>query len=102
MLDSDRPQSRGGRYRRLRICSAGGGFEAVPDRDLRLDLRRVASALEAHGVGVIDARVMLIAGMQPEVTIARSGRLLFKTADAPTAERAFQQLRAWAELPPME
>lgn len=51
---------------------------------------------------MVDARVMLIVGMDPEVTIARTGRLLFKTADPAAAAHAFEQLRAWVELPPLE
>jgi hypothetical protein len=86
-------------YRKLRLCSSNGGYEAIPDPPLRLDLREARSALERVGIAVVDARVMLIAGTDPEVTISRTGRLLFKTRDAAAAERAFQQLRRWLDLP---
>ena len=79
-------------YRTLRLCSSGGGFEAVPDPPRRLDLRQVRAALEKDGLRVVDARVMLIAGSDPEVTISQNGRLLFKTADSKTADRAFARL----------
>jgi hypothetical protein len=48
---------------------------------------------------VLDARVMLIASIGPEVTISRAGRLLFKTPDAAEAERAFARLRTILGLP---
>ncbi|MCI4342951.1 MAG: hypothetical protein L3J92_02375 [Thermoplasmata archaeon] len=76
-------------YRTLRLCSNGGGFEAIPDPPRRLDLARVRSALETEGIRVVDARVMLIAGADPEVTISQNGRLLFKTSDSAAADRAF-------------
>ena len=79
-------------YRTLRLCANGGGLEAIPDRPGRLHLERVRGALEAAGVPVLDARVMLIASLEPEVTISRSGRLLFKTVDEAAARRAMTRL----------
>jgi len=79
-------------YHALRLCSHGGGFEAIPDPPRTLDLYRIRSALEATGVKVLDVRVMLIASLPPEVTISRSGRLLFKTADEQLARQAFARL----------
>ncbi len=84
-------------YRTLRLCSSGGGFEALPDPPRPLNLGRVRAALEAAGVSVIDARVMLIASLETEVTISRAGRLLFKTADPAAADRAFARLRPLLE-----
>jgi len=86
-------------YRKLRLCSSNGGFEAIPDPPLRLDLAHARRELEQIGVAVVDARVMLIAALDPEVTISRSGRLLFKTRDPAAAERAFDRLRALLDLP---
>lgn len=80
-------------YRTLRLCSSGGGFEAIPDPPRQLDLARVRTVLESARVPVVDARVMLIASLETEVTISRSGRLLFKTRDASAADRAFERLR---------
>lgn len=86
-------------YRRLRLCSNSGGYEAIPDPPLRLDLAAARSVLERAGIAVVDARVMLVAATDPEVTISRSGRLLFKTKDPSAAERAFEQLRGLLDLP---
>jgi hypothetical protein len=86
-------------YRKLRLCSNNGGYEAIPDPPFRLDLANARRTLERIGVAVVDARVMLIAAMDPEVTISRSGRLLFKTHDSAAAERAFDRLRALLDLP---
>jgi hypothetical protein len=79
-------------YRTLRLCSSGGGFEAIPDPPRKVDLSRIRVALEADGLPVVDARVMLIAGTDPEVTISQNGRLLFKTSDSAAADRAFARL----------
>jgi hypothetical protein len=89
-------------YRRLRLCSNNGGYEAIPEPPHPLDLRAVKEALDKEGIPVVDARVMLIATLQSEVTISRAGRLLFKTRDASAAERAFETLRALLGLPEME
>lgn len=86
-------------YRTLRLCSNNGGYEAIPDPPIKLDLNAARKALEREGVAVVDARVMLIAALDPEVTISRSGRLLFKTHDAAAAERGFQHLRGLLDLP---
>jgi hypothetical protein len=82
-------------YRRLRLCANGGGYEAVPEPPSRpLDLARVRRALEAEGIAVVDARVMLIAATDPEATISRNGRILLKTRDPDAAERAFARLES--------
>ena len=85
-------------YRPLRLCSHGGGFEAIPDTPQDLDLAKVRAALEAASVAVLDARVMLIVSLEPEVTISRSGRLLFKTNDEAAAKRTLDRLLALAPL----
>jgi hypothetical protein len=85
-------------YRPLRICSNGGGFEALPEHRRTLDLGRVRRALESAGIAVVDARVMLIASLDPEVTISRSGRLLFKTGDERAARDAMDRLLDLAGL----
>jgi len=80
------------RYRTLRLCSAGGGFEALPESARRLDLAAVRRRLEEEGRSVIDARVMLIVVGTPEVTISAAGRVLIKTPDRSLAEQAFAGL----------
>ncbi len=89
-------------YRRLRLCSNNGGYEAIPDPPNPLDLRAVRILLEKDGIPLVDARVMLIASLDPEVTISRAGRLLFKTQDPLAAQRAFDHLRHLLGLPEME
>jgi hypothetical protein len=89
-------------YRRLRVCSNGGGYEAVPNPSHRLDLAQARHLLEAEGVAVVDARVMLIAAIEPETTISQNGRLLFKTRDPKAAEAAFERLRSLLDLPELE
>lgn len=79
-------------YRALRLCSHGGGFEAIPDPPRTLDLRAVRASLEKAGIEVLDVRVMLLARLPPEVTISRSGRLLFKTPDEQLAREGFERL----------
>ncbi|MCI4346291.1 MAG: hypothetical protein L3K07_06010 [Thermoplasmata archaeon] len=79
-------------YSTVRLCSGGGSFEAIPSPKLALDLRRAREALETAGVGVIDARVMLIARLEKEVTLARDGRILIKTTDPVVAERILRDL----------
>ena len=86
-------------YRTLRVCANRGGYEAIPDPPRPLDLVEVRHRLERAGIAVVDARVMLIAALDSEVTIARSGRILFKTQDASVAARTFERLRALLDLP---
>ncbi|HTT15977.1 MAG TPA: hypothetical protein VMH49_01265 [Thermoplasmata archaeon] len=85
-------------YRPLRLCRQGGGFEALPDGRRSLDLGRVRQALERAGVSVVDARVLLIAATDPEVTISRAGRLLFKTSELARAARLLDWLLALEPL----
>jgi hypothetical protein len=86
-------------YRKLRLCSNNGGYEAVPDPPLRLDLADARRTLERAGIAVVDARVMLVAALEAEVTISRSGRLLVKTRDPAAAERVFERVRGLLDLP---
>lgn len=87
-------------YRTLRLCTSGGGFEAIPDPPRKVDLGRLRGSLERHGVSVVDARVMLIASLDAETTISRTGRVLIKTADAAQADRVFRKLRPLLEEEP--
>jgi len=89
-------------YHKLRLCSNNGGFEAIPDPPHPLDLPAARERLRADGIAVVDARVLLIATLPPEVTISRAGRLLFKTRDPNEADRAFERLRGLLDLPPVE
>ena len=84
-------------YSGLRLCSGRAAFEAVPRPRVSLDLVRVRGRIEAEGVPVIDARVMLIAGERQEVTIDRDGRILIKLPKQEDADRVFRKARAWVE-----
>jgi len=84
-------------YSTLRLCSGRAAYEAVPYPRLSLDLGRVRRQLELEGVPVTDARVMLIARFEREVTIARDGRLLIKSTDATEADRLFARVRRLVE-----
>ena len=86
-------------YRKLRLGSNSGAYEAIPDPPRPLDLAAVRRSLEREGIAVVDARVMLLVGLDPEVTIGRNGRILFKTRDPAAAERAFERLRRHLGLP---
>jgi hypothetical protein len=83
------------RYRTIRLCSGGGGFEALPEPAHRLDLPALRQALEARGRSVVDARVMLLVLGDPEVTISAGGRVLIKTKDAVAAQRTFEELQSF-------
>ena len=86
-------------YRSLRLCSNRGGYESVADPPAPIDLARARDVLAREGIPFLDARVMLIARMEVEVTVSRGGRLLFKTQDRRLAERTFERLRALLQLP---
>ena len=86
-------------YYSLRLCAGGGGFEAVPAPRLSLDLRQAKTRLEARRIPVVDARVMLIAQLDREVTLSRDGRVLIKTKDGAEAARVFAQLKGILDLP---
>jgi hypothetical protein len=79
-------------YLTLKLCSGRGAYEAVPDPKRQLDLPRVRSRLERAGRSVTDARVMLLVGGDPEVTIMRDGRLVIKTKDLDRAQEALRAL----------
>lgn len=81
-------------YSTVRLCSGGGGFEAIPEPKLKLDLAAVRAKLEAEKLSVVDARVMLIVALEREVTISRDGRILIKSRDPEQARRIFEEIRA--------
>lgn len=79
-------------YSTVKLCSGGGGFEAVPRPRQPIDLATARQRLERDGISVTDARVMLIFRLREEVTLARDGRILIKTRDAAAAESVFAEL----------
>ncbi len=80
-------------YSTVRLCSGGGGYEAIPEPKLKLDLVAIRGRLEAEKIPVIDARVMLIVALEREVTISRDGRVLIKSRDPAEARRLFDDLQ---------
>ncbi len=86
-------------YYTLALCTSKGGFEAIPRPKLALNLAEARDRLRAAGIDVTDARVMLIAAMEREVTLSRDGRVLIKSRDAEEANRVFAELRRVVGLP---
>jgi hypothetical protein len=86
-------------YYTLALCASKGAFEAVPRPKLAVDLGAAKARLTEAGIVVTDARVMLIAAMEREVTLSRDGRVLIKSRDAAEAERVFAELRRVVGLP---
>lgn len=86
-------------YTTVRLCSGGGGFEAIPQPRTPVDLAAARERLEASGVPVVDARVMLIAKLEREVTISRDGRILVKTRASEEAERVLRDVCTRLSLP---
>lgn len=89
-------------YYSLRLCAGGGAFEAIPSPRLVLDLREVKGKLESNNIPVVDARVMLIAQLQREVTLSRDGRVLIKTRNNAEASDIFRHLGELLDLPGVE
>ncbi|MCI4369125.1 MAG: hypothetical protein L3K09_06155 [Thermoplasmata archaeon] len=85
-------------YSTLELCSGRSGYEAVPRPRLSLDLAGVRRRMEAKGIPVIDARVMLIARLAHEVTVSRDGRIMIKSTDPKTAVRLFEEVKGYLEL----
>ncbi len=79
-------------YETLRLCRGRAAFEAVPEPRLALDLPAARARLEAAGIAVTDARVMLIFALEAEATLSRDGRILIKTSDPKTADAVFRRL----------
>jgi hypothetical protein len=85
-------------YETLKLCSGRSAFESIPSPKLDLDLPGIRAKLEAEGVEVVDARVMLIFRLEHEVTLGRDGRILIKTADPRAADEVFRHLDRIAGL----
>jgi hypothetical protein len=83
----------------MRLCASGGAYEAVPRPRLALDLASMRARLEAKGIRVVDARVMLILALEREVTLSRDGRILVKTRDPAEAERVLARCLELLEIP---
>lgn len=78
----------------LRPCKTTAAYEAVPERDLRLDLGALEPRFHEQGwVTLANAGVMLVLQRGPDdVSLFRSGKLLIKTRDASVAERVWRDV----------
>ncbi len=77
----------------VRPCKTSAAYEALPERQGRLDMGQVRRALEAAGFDILlDARIMLLVRGRLECTVYQTGRVLMKTRDAAEAEAAYDQL----------
>jgi len=85
-------------YETLKLCAGRSAFEAVPNPRLSLDLPRIRDRLTAQGIGVVDARVMLLIRLEREVTLGHDGRVLIKSSDPREADAVFRRLDALAGL----
>ncbi len=88
-------------YGMIRLCANRAGHEAVPERRLALDLADVEGRAVRFGFDALtNAGVILVLRWGTlEVSVFESGKLLFKTKEAASAEagmRAFREAMGWA------
>ena len=76
----------------LRPCRGIAAYSSIPKKNLRLDLGRCRTRLEKAGYEVIDAKVMLVAKKETDITVYRSGRLLVNTDDKDRARELVEEL----------
>lgn len=76
----------------LRPCRGIAAYASVPKKNLRLDLGRCKSRLEKAGYEVIDAKVMLVAKKDTDVTVYQSGKLLVNTDDKEVARNLVEEI----------
>lgn len=84
----------------LQLCANRAGYEAVPERRLRLDLADVEARAVAHGFDALtNAGIILVLRWGTlELSVFESGKLLFKTREPSVADagmRAFREAMAW-------
>jgi hypothetical protein len=80
----------------LQPCKTTAAYEAIPERDLGLDLEAVEQRL--HGAGwetLANAGVMLVIRRgADDASVFKSGKLLVKTRDATVARRIWADVSA--------
>ncbi|HVL48634.1 MAG TPA: hypothetical protein VM889_08770 [Candidatus Thermoplasmatota archaeon] len=89
------------RYSVLELCRNRAGYEAVPEKRMRLDLARVQATLERSGFTTLaNAGIILVAKVGPvEMSVFESGKILVKTPYEDHARRAqaeFMKAMGWA------
>lgn len=78
----------------LRPCKTTAAYEAIPERDLGLDLDAVEERLAADGWRTVaNAGVLLVMAREKEATVFPSGKVLIKTTERPVAERVWDAIR---------
>lgn len=82
----------------VRPCKGSTGTEVVPEGRLDLDIAANARRLEAAGIEVTDARVLLVIKGEPTVTLYPSGRMLVHTDDLEQARERALWLLALLDL----
>lgn len=79
----------------IQPCKTTAAYEAIPERDLGLDLGRLEGDLVARGwQPVANAGILLVVRKRLETSIFQSGKLLIKTRNRVEAEAV------WSELAP--
>jgi TATA-box binding protein (TBP) (component of TFIID and TFIIIB) len=87
-------------YSVLELCRNRAGYEAIPQRKLKLDLRGVERDLKESGFEPLaNAGILLVVRWEDvELSVFESGKLLFKTRDegkARVAMAAFKGAMGW-------
>lgn len=80
----------------LQPCKTTAAYEAIPERDLRLDLEAVERNLHASGWRTLaNAGIMLVIQRgADDASVFQSGKLLIKTRDPAVAERVWGEISA--------
>jgi hypothetical protein len=69
-----------GEFYLLRPCKTSAAYEAIPKKNIRIDLGKCSSRLKIHGYKIAcDAKVMLVVRNGCEISIHPSGKLIIKT-----------------------
>ncbi len=78
----------------LQPCKTTAAYEAIPERDLRLDMRELERRLHAAGWRTLaDAGIMLVVQKENrDASVFQSGKLLIKTLDPAVAQRVWEEL----------
>lgn len=77
----------------IRPCKTSAAYEAIPERDLHVDLPALEDRLRELGwTSVANAGIMLVVRKRLEATIFQSGKLLIKTQAQPEAEEVWREL----------
>lgn len=81
----------------LRPCKTSAAYEAIPERELRLDLAALEARLASHGWHTLASAGLLLVLRKgvDDATLFQSGKVLIKTTDRSVAERV------WGELEPL-